>query len=103
MTNSQLSFVPLIKDCQVFMTQQIEPHVQKSVTEIVVSSHVSLNGMCVFLCVWAHKRMSTLVCMCLWVYVDQMCQCAGGVDEKLPQSEVPCGQHSGRAGTKSNL
>lgn len=32
-----------------------------------------------------------------------MCQCVGGVDEKLPQSEVPCGQHSGRAGSKSNL
>lgn len=32
-----------------------------------------------------------------------MCQCAGEVDEKLPQSEVPCGQHSGRAETKSNL
>lgn len=37
------------------------------------------------------------------MYVNQMCQCAGEVDEKLPQSEVPCGQHSGRAGTKSNL
>ena len=34
-----------------------------------------------------------------YVYVDQMCQCAGEVDEKLPQNEVPCGQHSGRAGT----
>lgn len=51
------------------------------------------------------------LCVCLSVlfvcvdalYVDQMCQCAGEVDEKLPQSEVPCGQHSGRAGTKSNL
>ncbi len=37
------------------------------------------------------------------MHKDQMCQCAGEVDEKLPQSEVPCGQHSGRAGTKSNL
>lgn len=37
------------------------------------------------------------------MYVDQMCQCAGEVDEKLPESEVPCGQHSGRAGSKPNL
>lgn len=42
---------------------------------------------------------ATVDCTC----VDQMCQCAGEVDEKLPQSEVPCGQHSGRAKTKSNL
>ena len=40
---------------------------------------------------------------CVRVDVDQLCQCAGEVDEKLPESEVPCGQHSGRAGTKSNL
>ena len=55
------------------------------------------------MCLGAQVHEYTSVHVTLWVYVDQMCQCAGGVDEKLPQSEVPCGQHSGRAGTKSNL
>lgn len=63
----------------------------------------SAGFFCVFLCTQV-----TCVHMCLWIcsectFVDQMCQCAGEVDEKLPQSEVPCGQHSGRARTKSNL
>lgn len=72
MTNSQVSFVPLINDCKVFMTQQIEPHVQKS-------SHwnsclwlcLSEWNVCVPVCVWVHKCMSTLVCMwlcgCMWI------------------------------------
>lgn len=54
MTNSQLSFVPLIIDCKVFMTEQIQLHVQKKHLSLALSQLsrvMSLNGMCTSLCV----------------------------------------------------
>lgn len=88
MTNSQMSFVPLLISWKLFMTKQIQLRVQKKHLSLALnklsSCHVSLNGMCTSVCVCccAHKWVSTL-CVCMWM--DQMCQCAGEVDEKLPQ------------------
>lgn len=95
MANSKHSFVPLMIKCELCLSEKLQLHQEERHLSLSLNQQPGVSSLAV-----ECPRVSAHGVRGVWI------RCAS-VPERLMKSslniKVPCGQHSGRAGSKSNL
>lgn len=103
MTNSQHGFGPLVINCKLRLTEQLQLHLEGKAFVTVCNQQPWVSSLAVERPRVSAHGVLVRACVCGW---SMRIRCASVLERLMkssPKIKVPCGQHSGRAGSKSNL